>query len=558
MTTLPLSQRARVLVVVALTALPLMLLTGLVLVRLWLDGEERVARDRLALARALAATTDAYVEGHLNTIVTLAATRAARDPRVVADTEALLADFLRVNPEWSAIALFGPDGRNIASTAGPPGTIDVTDRSYFRHVLETGTPILSEAVIGRPMNEPLIALAAPVDLVGGGRAVIAAALPAESVARHVRILPPVGEMRVELVDQRGQLFVHPDPDRARMLTSARGRRDVEAALSGRVGTTRIADGGPETLVAYAPVLRTGWGVLLLEPTASAFAAERRDAATLAGLGIVTLAVAVAVGWVLAGRLATVYQRALDARAEAEAANAAREDLVAAVSHDLRNPLTVARGRLQQLRRRVLRATTPLDPAAVAADLTRIDRSIDALADQIEELVDTTRLRLGQPLALRRERADIVTLTSRVVDEHVGASERHRLIFEPAAERLEAPVDAARLRRVLGNLLSNAVKYSPGGGDVRVRVAPDGQGWATIAVTDHGIGVPPCDHERLFERFHRGSNVPHGVGGSGLGLAGARQIVEQHGGTVALESRPGVGSTFVVRLPLTTPPTDLRA
>jgi len=111
------------------------------------------------------------------------------------------------------------------------------------------------------------------------------------------------------------------------------------------------------------------------------------------------------------------------------------------------------------------------------------------------------------------------------------------------------LDCQRLERVLLNLLTNAVKYSPDGGDVEITVAKDGP-VAVLAVRDSGIGIPAADLPHIFERFYRASNVGDQQRGTGLGLAGVQQIVEQHGGQIRAASGPGAGSTFTVRLPLT--------
>ena len=108
-------------------------------------------------------------------------------------------------------------------------------------------------------------------------------------------------------------------------------------------------------------------------------------------------------------------------------------------------------------------------------------------------------------------------------------------------------DGGRLSRVLNNLLSNAVKYSPGGGEIVVRVSSD-SGWAIVMVEDHGLGIPAADLPHVFEPFHRGGNAVRSIGGAGIGLASVRQIVEAHGGSVEVSSRVGEGSTFIVRLP----------
>jgi signal transduction histidine kinase len=100
---------------------------------------------------------------------------------------------------------------------------------------------------------------------------------------------------------------------------------------------------------------------------------------------------------------------------------------------------------------------------------------------------------------------------------------------------------------VANLLANAIKYSPSGGDVLISVDVEDR-WAVLAVRDDGMGIPASDLPHVFERFHRGSNVAR-LSGTGLGLAGAKDIVEQHGGTISVMSTEGRGTTVVVRLPL---------
>jgi signal transduction histidine kinase len=150
---------------------------------------------------------------------------------------------------------------------------------------------------------------------------------------------------------------------------------------------------------------------------------------------------------------------------------------------------------------------------------------------------------------------MVALAEASVEEAQRTTSEHQIRVEAGVPRLTGEWDGARLARVLGNLLKNAVTYSPQGGEIVVRVQReenDGHPWAVVAVTDHGIGVPEADLPRLFERFHRGSNVAGRIAGAGIGLAGARQIVEQHGGTISATSVEGVGSTFTLRLPITDP------
>src|SRR5262249_49452492 len=105
------------------------------------------------------------------------------------------------------------------------------------------------------------------------------------------------------------------------------------------------------------------------------------------------------------------------------------------------------------------------------------------------------------------------------------------------------------------LIGNSIKYSPDGGDVVVRAAPknehDTEG-ALIEVSDQGIGIKPADLDRVFERFQRGDNVPQRISGTGVGLAYVRNVVDQHGGHVTVQSQLGEGSVFTLWLPLRTP------
>jgi signal transduction histidine kinase len=174
---------------------------------------------------------------------------------------------------------------------------------------------------------------------------------------------------------------------------------------------------------------------------------------------------------------------------------------------------------------------------------------------IGDMLDAARLRAGRPLELNRQPTDLVALAQRTAAQARASSAAHTILVDAAVPALVGDWDGSRLERVLGNLLTNAVRYSPGGGEVRVWVGP-GEGAeggdALLRVRDRGLGIPAADLARIFERFHRAANVRGRIAGEGIGLAGARQIVVQHGGTIEVESREGEGSTFTVRLPLVSP------
>jgi PAS domain S-box-containing protein len=237
-----------------------------------------------------------------------------------------------------------------------------------------------------------------------------------------------------------------------------------------------------------------------------------------------------------------------------AQKAAEQDRVAfidAATHDLKNPLTALRGRAQLLLRQVRRPPA-LTPDTMAAGLQAIDADAERMVRLLDEVLDAAHLRSGLSLALRREAVDLVALAEACAQEAQRRTTRHLVRVVPRVPRLVGELDRPRLERVLTNLLDNAIKYSPDGGEIVVSVDRDPAraepAWAVLTVQDHGVGIPPGDLPTIFERFRRGSNVER-IAGSGLGLAGTRQIVTQHGGTITIESAVGSGSTVTVRLPL---------
>jgi PAS domain S-box-containing protein len=235
------------------------------------------------------------------------------------------------------------------------------------------------------------------------------------------------------------------------------------------------------------------------------------------------------------------------------AAAERVAFVDAAVHDLRNPLTSLKGQVQLLQRRAQREL-PLDGDALLARLAAIDAAADRMAALLEEMLDAAHVQAGRRLELRQDPTDLVVLVEATLEDAQARTTQHRIRLDSSTPMLVGQWDAARVARVLNNLLDNAVKYTPDGGDIVVRVhreADAARDWAVLEVRDQGIGIPAVDLPHLFERFHRGRNV-RGIRGTGIGLAGVRQIVEQHGGTITVASEEGQGSTFTVRLPLLPP------
>lgn len=229
----------------------------------------------------------------------------------------------------------------------------------------------------------------------------------------------------------------------------------------------------------------------------------------------------------------------------------REAFVDAAAHDLKTPLTSLRGQAQLLLRRAHREKS-VNVEALRPRLMEIDSAARRMVTVIDEMLDAAHLRAERALDLRIAETDLVKLVEAAVSDARRGTNRHRIHVETHHDSLVGIWDHVRLERVVGNLLGNAIKFSPTGGDVVVTIEretdADGVAHARLSVKDDGIGIPMADMPELFQRFRRGGNVTR-IPGTGIGLAGARQIVEQHGGTLTVTSEEGRGSVFVVRLPL---------
>ena len=215
----------------------------------------------------------------------------------------------------------------------------------------------------------------------------------------------------------------------------------------------------------------------------------------------------------------------------------KEEMVIGVGRDLRGPLALARGSLDSLARGDagnLSAAQTEGVRAAQERLAVVQRLVEDMA-----LLGETRPANPRPIVL----ADIARQTiARMTNEAKQAGVA--LAPEALAESLKVAGDAAQINHVFENLLSNAIKFSPHGGKVTVRVSDGGDGTARVAVADQGVGIPADKLPRIWDKFYQVEGAgPRKAGGTGLGLAVVKQIVEAHGGRVGVESTPGRGSTF---------------
>ncbi|WIX92678.1 SpoIIE family protein phosphatase [Amycolatopsis sp. DG1A-15b] len=319
----------------------------------------------------------------------------------------------------------------------------------------------------------------------------------------------------------------------------------------------LADGVPRTVSggAFGELPAGGWSTPPTEAMVLPLPGDAGDAA----VGVIVLAASAGraldepyrtfLGLVAQQTTALVngaiaYQVQQQRAEELAALDAAKTTFFANISHEFRTPLTLILGPVAELR-------VALDGAdeRVREELDVIQRNALRLGRLVNNLLDFSRIEAGRMQA-RFEPVDLPAITAELASVFRAAVERAGLAFEVDCGPSSEPVyvDRGMWEKVVFNLLSNAVKFTFDG---TIRVAcTQGGGHAVIAVSDTGIGIDAAELPRLFERFHRiPSARARSNEGSGIGLALVRELVGMHGGSVAVESTPGAGTTFRVRVPL---------
>jgi two-component system phosphate regulon sensor histidine kinase PhoR len=231
----------------------------------------------------------------------------------------------------------------------------------------------------------------------------------------------------------------------------------------------------------------------------------------------------------------------------------RAEFIDNLSHELRTPLTTVSLLAETLTREADAAGDAI-PAKMRDRIGKIEVETGHLVQMVSELLDLSRIESGRTIAAV-DLVDLGQIATESTERLRLFADRQGVTLRVDTPRALPPVlgDAARLAQVYVNLLHNAVKFSPDGGDVTVIVRVE-DARVVSAVADHGVGIPRAAQARIFERFYKvdRARVRGETGGTGLGLAIARHIIEQHGGTIWVESVEGAGSTFRFALPVAEP------
>ncbi len=588
--------RAYLAVLVLAGVVPLVGLTVIVTATLARQQRDALERGRVETVTALATAIENELAASVKSLQTLGASERLQR----GDLPAFHAEAQRVRGlhPWTTIGLIDASGQHVLNAARPLGTPlpDLRDREYFKQVVATGRPSVSEPLQGRATGTVDVVIAVPVTD-GGLKYVLFAGMEPTRLTEQFEAqrLPP--DVVASIVTRAGMVVSRTDAPSVGVGQMADATY-LERIRRAQAGTFRLPSPAGEVDVAFRRIALTGWTVGLAAPARVLDAPGRRVmwAGALVGGGIVALALA------LAGVFARRMQRAVaeigeaasalgrgelratprelpiaelesmrrslteaarllrererqrdellqieqEMRAAAETANRAKDEFLAMLGHELRNPLGAIASATG-----VLGATGDLDPGAARARAV-IGRQVQHLSRLVDDLLDVSRVTTGkvrlslQPLDL----SQLVT-TTMASWRSAGRFDRHR-VSDDAAGPVWVEADETRMEQVLGNLVGNALKYTPAGGEVRVRVTRDGAA-AVLEVADTGPGIPPDLLGKVFEPFVQGDRgLDRTQGGLGIGLTLVKALAGLHGGTAEARSA-GAGSTFVVRLPAAAAP-----
>ncbi|MGP8473189.1 ATP-binding protein [Burkholderia sp. PR2] len=261
-----------------------------------------------------------------------------------------------------------------------------------------------------------------------------------------------------------------------------------------------------------------------------------------GLGVIVSAVEVTEHVAAREKLVAANAERDRLLGELRDANQAKDQFLAVLGHELRNPLTPISLALELIRHR--------DGQATPNEIAIIQRQLDHMVRLIDDLLDVSRITRGK-ITLKKEPVQLADIVDRAVEvaSPLFEQRRHRLHVDTDPDA-RCHGDSVRLSQVVANLLTNAAKYTLPGGDISVRAARGADGTALVEVSDNGAGIPRDRLDSIFEPFYRlDGDAKQAHGGLGIGLALVRSLVTLHGGTVRADSAgPGCGSTFTISLP----------
>lgn len=588
------SIRGRLLALALGAVVPLILLGLTVLWVVWGAKEQQLNESLEQQAELVAVVFDRWLDAQRQPLVTIASYPAEH----FKDAAALEADLRAATarrPHWIDVRVLDAGGAVVAAHPSDAESLPAGIAEKLMAEAHSGEAAI-ETDWTRGEGRYVLAVAAPVE--GGGACIARIDGAALRDLFHGITLPE--RALVTLLDSHRRVIY-----RSQTPESALGLDLSDAGVLSGLGdrstavvAVRSSIDNVERVYGLARAGGTGYVTMIGVPGAILYAPARRQLNTYALVSLVvvfcTLAAALLIARSIArpvrllgfaarqfgegnfsarapaagrdeiSRLGTSFNAMAERLEEREARMAEldslKSDFVSSVSHELRTPLTT----IKALTRLLMR--DGLDESKRREYLETISVECDRQIDLVLNLLDLSRLE-GGVFRITHERVDVAEVISSVVKSEVRAAETrsHELSVEPGGDVSPVCADPKALRRVLSNIIENAIKYTPDGGRIRLSAREEGER-VMISVADNGRGIPPEDMPVLFDKFHRGRPAPHSeamrnattdaefledadVSGVGLGLYLGRNVMEQMGGRISVESEVGRGSRFTLHLPV---------
>jgi signal transduction histidine kinase/ActR/RegA family two-component response regulator len=575
--------------------LPALVLAGALILLSWQAQRAEMERDLQQSVRTLAAALDRELAASLRELERVAevGTLAAGD---LAQFRTYAASLVALRRHWSNIVLLGPDGRQRLNVAVPPGAAVPADDAAYAALLQDLQPAISD-LFRDPLNGQLAVAATVPVVIAGERWRLIAHLDHLELSRFLADLQRRTGSLALVVDRQRRVVAR-NQDAERYLAQP-VPHDYEQLLTGApsgIATATSLDG--VAVIAAWEQLPWGWTVVSSVPR-SAFSSPLTSALiALFALGLGLLAASVLATMAYSRRIAGELRHAgeqasrlaagepvsehvsglveIDALlgdlreasarlsdvltelrtsesiarqrlGELEVAHQRKDEFLAMLAHELRNPLAPISTAAEMLK------SNQVDARTLARAREVIVRQVVHLTRLVDDLLDVSRLTQGK-IVLSKMLLDLRAVLSVSVNAAVAIAlpRKQTINVDTPDQPIWIDGDLVRLTQVVDNLLGNALKYSPAGSTVDVRLGVE-DAMAVLTVRDEGIGISPDMLERVFEVFVQGDeSLDRAGGGLGLGLTLVRELAQLHGGSAqASSSGPGTGATFTVRLPLST-------
>ena len=574
--------------------LPLAILAAVGLYLVFQEQRDVAQRRALEITRALGTAVGAQLDDTVSSLRLLAASRSLRADDLASFDEMARAA-LATQKDWNAVILADREGRELVNTRYPHGAAlpRLMEPESFAQTVRAGRVIVGRLAKG-PLGDYAFPVRVPIVEKGDVTQVLTAAVRPEAIRAIVDRQRVPETWVISVFDSAGLRVARSKSDQRYIGT--RGAEPLRVLMSNPAnegtGITRTLE-GDEVFTAYVRLPDSGWTVAMGLPVRAVTQAAIRSVAVysiavalslLAGIFAVYLVArrvhrdidrlreaADALGRggevapieshiaeiqevddaiVSASRLRRAFaaqreellRREQAARGEAEEASRAKDQFLAMLAHELRNPLAALSNAAHLLGR------DRADPQAATRVRDVIQRQVSHLARLTDDLLEAARALLGK-IELRRHPVDLARIVGQTLEtlRATGRTADHRIETDLAEAWVDG--DEVRLEQVASNLLVNAVKYTPRGGTIHVATRRDA-GDAVLTVADTGIGLSPELAARAFDLFVQGErSIERAQGGLGVGLTLVKRLAELHGGTVSVASEgENRGSEFTVRLP----------